>query len=107
MARKEKAWMIWDCTTGSVDGYYFDKKLAEDVFNGLQKEGCVSIILCGIENKKSNQGIPDHLWHASNGVGFFGRGVIAREPVLSEDEVAAVLHEMLGLAQDKVIEVQG
>ena len=75
MAKKEKVWMIWDCMTGSVDGYYSDKKLAEHVLNGLREEGCTSIMLCGIENKELNHGIPNHLWHSSNGVGFFGRGV--------------------------------
>jgi hypothetical protein len=72
-ACKAKAWMIWDCTTGSVDGYYLNKKLAEAVLEGLKEEGCVSIMLCEIRNKNPDHSIPDHLWHASNGVGFFGR----------------------------------
>jgi predicted GTPase len=73
MARKEKAWMIWDCTTGSVDGFYYDKKLAKSVLERLKEAGCVSIMLCEIEGKDPNHGIPNHLWHAANGVGFFGR----------------------------------
>lgn len=68
-----KSWIIWDCVTGSVDGYYFNKQLAQAVLERLKQEGCASVMLCEIHNKNPEHGIPDHLWHASNGVGFFGR----------------------------------
>ena len=48
---KKPLWMIWDCVTGSVDGFYFDKDIAENVFNMLKEEGCTSIMLCEIKKR--------------------------------------------------------
>jgi hypothetical protein len=70
---ESKAWMIWDCKTGSVDGYYFNKAVAVSVLESFKNSGCSSIMLCEVEKQDASHGIPDHLFHASNKVGFFGR----------------------------------
>jgi hypothetical protein len=70
---KKPLWMIWDCVTGSVDGFYFDKDIAENVFNMLKEEGCTSIMLCEIKKRPRGATLPDHLFHNKNDVGFYGR----------------------------------
>jgi len=67
------SWIIWDCQTGSVDGFYQHKKDAKHVFKSLQEQGCTTIMLCKVCKKSEHSRIPNHLFHARNGIGFYGR----------------------------------